>query len=1246
MAKWTEAQSRAIYEPPKDGNILVSAAAGSGKTAVLVERLAQMVTRAENPVPIDRVLVVTFTEAAAAEMKERIIKRINEAQLTASKNGDTAAAAYLREQMHLTASADIATIDAFCLGVVKNNFHILGIDPNFTIMDKSGGDILKDDTLTELFDSLYSSEDNHEKETFERLVKMFASNRDDEGLKSIVLKIYDALQNFADPLGWLHEKASMYDADMTKSAWVNDIIIKPNKKKALAAAGTVFEDLRDELMDIAADVYGVDFKGMAYEEMTECTRYWGSLWEKTVKCAEAVEALKSCKTWEEYHDFYTKYISDNSILGTAKNKYTKKTEADEELWTVQFNRMHTVRGSFRTICRDNLPKMTREGYNEYVHAPEMKQTVSDIVWLVEKFDALFEQKKERQGSKTFSDIEHLAYRLFEENENIRGEYRDRYEEILIDEFQDTNGLQDALFTLISRNNENIFMVGDLKQSIYRFRGGDPMIFKGKSKQYANVKGSGKLISLSQNFRSRNEILDGINEIFSAMMSDEVGDVDYTGDETLSRDKDKDVYKDGENLINAANRKYGSGCDFCRVAVVDDETDEEENLNGARAEAAVIAQKIRALVDEGYKIHTGDGEYRDIEYRDIVVLMKSVKNDGAVLKSALEGLNIPSFVQKEEYFERREIKLMMSLLTLINNHRQDIPLAAVMRSPIGGFSDTDLARIRIKTRSFQLYDAVKAYRAGENATDNEKRLEIRCAVFVKNLDRWRGYVKRKSIAGLIWSLYEETRLYDFMGALEGGEEAQANLRLLYERASGYEKSGFKGIFNFIRYIEKMEKRREDIEGAQLVNANHNVVRVMTIHKSKGLEVPVVFLTRMTKHITYTFPKEETRVLLNNELGFAFDYYNYEEMYKKKLPYRECINKANRREHLSEEMRLLYVAATRAREKLIVTASYKFADRAAYEAQLDAWAEEAAAPIPASAAAKATCLADWVLPVAQRKESVWQCEDIALTSADYEFEQPEPEEIVLSDEESVRQSVKQILEYSYEYPESGSIPAKTSVTAIKEMADYENVRVDHNDTEPVYMASKPAFLRGTNMGARIGTAHHQVMAYINLDKMRTLAVGEYRDFIASEIKRIAEGGQIEPEIAENKEITDTICENVLGFFTSKMGGEVLASKNVQRESPFEIEIPATDYDGTLDARYEGETVVVQGIIDLFFVNGDGDIILVDYKTDRCHTEEEQRTVGEKYRRQLELYERAMEKILKRSVKNKYLYLFSAQNVLQLD
>ncbi len=1209
MTKWTADQQKAIYAPSCEGNILVSAAAGSGKTAVLVERIAQMILRHDDPVSVDNLLVVTFTEAAAAEMKERIIARINEAQRAAFEAGDTSEAKRLREQIHLTTTADINTIDAFCLRAVKNNFHVLGADPNFGIMDKGEEDILAEDATEELFSSLYESEDESERERFENLARVYASNRGDEGLGRIIRKLYVFSQSFAEPLKWLHDAADMYDENMADSKWIKKFVLEGQRDYV---ASITLERFEAQLDDMKAETPS----GIAPE------KYWGSLWEKAGNCRDAAKMLKNARDWDDFVKFYDKCIADASYLGSGRNRYTKSVIADEETWRKYFTRCDGPRKFFRDECAV-FPSVSRDEFNKSVHAPEIKRAIDDIVWLTELFTAKYEEKKAARNIKSFSDVEHLAYRLFADNESIRGEYAERYREILIDEYQDTNGLQDSIFRLISTDNKNIFMVGDLKQSIYRFRGGDPMIFKGRSRDYGRSDG-GTLISLSQNFRSRMQVIDSINAVFSRMMTSEVGDVDYKGADVLRRDADKEIYPEG-----------GGKAELYRVASV---KEENGGISRARAEAAAAAERIKELVNEKYKVYD-NGTYRDIEYRDIVILMKSVKSDGAVFREELEKRGIGAFVQKEEYFERREIKLMLSLISVINNHMQDIPLLAVMRSPIGGFTENDLAKIRLASGARPFYRAVLSYRAPENPSDGETRLEKRCRRFTDDLERWRGYVKRRSIASLIWTLFEETGIYDLMGATEGGGEAQANLRLLYERAKRYETSGFGGIFDFIRYIGRMERRREDIAGAQLVNSNHNVVRIMTIHKSKGLEFPVVLLAGTGKEIKYTHPGDETRVMLHNVLGIGIDYYNYEDMYVKPLLFRDQVNARNRREQLSEEMRLLYVAATRAREKLIVTAAYEFGTRAKYEEKLTAW-EMLKEDMPWDIERSAKCLADWIIPVAQSDSKHWICRDVCGTE-DNEAEDETAETLTEEADSALRESVRRILEYSYRYPKSGAIPAKTSVTAIKEMADEENTLNEN----PVYMASKPAFMRGENLGARIGTAHHQVMAYIDLEKMKTLEETEYEDFAADEITRIAEAGQIEGEIADDKEITDNICKNVCAFFRGGMGKSVLSAKRVYREQPFEIEISAREYDASLGEEYENESVVVQGIIDLFFEDADGSITLVDYKTDRCKTEEEQRAVGERYRRQVELYERAMERILKIKVKNKFLYLFSTHSVVEL-
>lgn len=1243
MPTWTDAQKKAIYEPSGNGNILVSAAAGSGKTAVLVERIADMVMRDDDPISIDELLVVTFTEAAAAEMKERIIKRINKAYREEISRGNSAKAKYLKEQIHLTASADINTIDSFCLNVVKNNFHVLGIDPNFSIMDNNEGDMLMDDTLSELFLALYASEDAEERERFESLVNVYASNRDDEGLKNVVRKVYNFAQSFPSPMKWLREKADMYSEDMTESKWIHDVFITRHRDYIARRHEPFWKKLSDKMLGIVKEKYGIDEdKYIAYEEIKEAVSYWGKVWTNVCKCREAVKALGKADSYDGMYEFFKLYIEKKSFLGSAINTPPKKKEASDEEWQLFYDEYDYMRNNLREECM-KLPTKDAGSFNGYVHSEELKKSVEDIVWLTEKLDKSFEEKKNRKNEKSFADIEHMAYRLFSENENIRDEYSQRYREILIDEYQDTNGLQDAIFTSISRDNKNMFMVGDLKQSIYRFRGGDPMIFKEKSSLYGEENG-GMKIMLSQNFRSRQEVLKSINAVFGAVMSDEVGDVTYDSGEALKREAERECYIDGENLTNGENIKNGYNSELYRIAVFKESDEAEEDITAERAEAACIAERIRSLVDGHFKVYAGEGNYRDIEYRDIVVLMRSIKGGGDVVREMLERYKIPAFVQKEEYFERREIKLMLSLISLINNHMQDIPLVAVMRSPIGGFTENELAMIKLGYHGKSFYKAVKGYKLGEKElTEDEGRLQSKCYRFIADLDRWRGYVKMKSIASLIWTLYEETGFYDFMGALEGGEEAQANLKLLYERAKRYEASGFKGIFNFIRYIERMENRHDDLSGAKLVNESHNVVRIMTIHKSKGLEFPVVFLARTEKKFVSNFPGAENRVLLHKDLGIGVDYYNYEDMYCKKLMFNKYIKEENDKEHRSEEMRLMYVAMTRAKEKLIVTGAKAYKDEEEYIESTDKIKNMYSGFTGLyKSAVSAKSYNDWITPAVISGGDCWVTYEKKVSSIAYEAEEAaEREEIVIENPEEMRSAVQKILEFKYEYPMSGAIPAKTSVTAIKEMEDAEHIHED----DPVYMTQKPKFMRTERLGAQIGTAHHQVMAYIDIAQMSKKSEDEYEDFIRSEIARIADEGQIEKEIAGDEKITDLICSNVCGFFRSDMGRAVFEAKRVFRERPFEIEITAQEYDGSLTSAYDSEKVVVQGIIDLYFEDKNGDIILVDYKTDRCKTHEEQMQVTQRYSKQLELYGQAMEKILKKSVKDKYLYLFSAQSVVKL-
>lgn len=1237
MPKWTKAQERAIYEPSGEGNIIVSAAAGSGKTAVLVERIVNMIMRNENPISIDRLLIVTFTEASAQEMKERIINRINSEFRKALKEGDEKRSKRLKEQIYMAVNADINTIDAFCLRVVKNNFHVLGIDPNFNIMDKSEGEMLAEDTLDELFLQFYETSDLDVKERFERLTDIYASNRDDEGLKKEVLKIYNFIQSFPQPDKWLEEKAQMYDEDMTKSKWVQEIFLKQHKNEILAEHGDKWEKLASKMAECAEKYFEGDkkVKGDIY------TKYWGSIWEKIKVGEEAVREIKNMETLDDGAKIYKKYAADKSTLGTNRDTPPKKKIASDEDWRYYYLNLKYLRSNLRESI-EVFPNIDTENFNKLIHAKEIKQNVDDIVWLVKEFMTRYEENKTLKNEKSFSDVEHLAYRLFHENENIREEYAQRYEEILIDEYQDTNGLQDAIFTSISRDNSNMFMVGDLKQSIYRFRGGDPTIFKTKGNEYAKSDSKGKRILLSDNFRSRKEVILGVNDIFSRVMTDEVGDVDYNDDEALKRDDDKECYIDGDNLLNPANKEIGYKPELYRIAVIKDEKEEDVTL--ARAEATYIAKRIREMVDSGYMVYDGDGKYRRVEYRDFLILMRSIRTRSSVVGEILSNHGIPAFVQKAEYFDRREIRLMLSLITLINNHRQDIPLVAVMRSPIGGFDENELAKIRIFAKHTSFYDAVLNYSKYEKGTGMEKKISDKCRYFLNDLERWRGYVKTKSIASLIWTLYEETGIYDLMGSIEGGNESQANLKLLYERAKKFESSGFKGIFNFIRYIERVESRNEDIGGAKLINENHNVVRIMTIHKSKGLESPIVFLVGTEVKFRKSNASVTNKILLHKDLGLGMDYYNYENLYSKKLMFNRYINDVNERESISEEMRLLYVAMTRAKEKLIVTAVKTFKNEEKYNEYLDTMkALSGRKELPHGANKAVKSFSDWIIPACECLGTVWKTGDEVITSIDTDYEENKEKKVVeISDKDAVKELVGKILDFKYPYKRSGEIPAKTSVTAIKEMAEEEAVQIDN----PVYMVQKPKFLSSQKSGAQIGTAHHQLMAFIDISKLREISDDKYMDFIKDEFERITNDGQIDEEISGDSKLKNMICENVYGFFTSSTGKDMLEAKNIYRESAFEIEINANEYDPTLEDKYSDEKVMVQGIIDLYYEKNDGSIVLVDYKTDRCSSEEEQKKVSEKYRKQIELYGYAMEKILKKSVKEKYLYLFSPQSVVKLD
>lgn len=1221
MAMWTKAQAEAINAPVGKGGILVGAAAGSGKTAVLVERVITKLLNGETD--IDRLLIVTFTDAAAGEMKEKIILRLQKALDEAEEERTRK---HLNHQLRLAGGADITTIDAFCLRAVKNNFHALGADPNFFIADTAEAELLMDDTLESLFNDLYV--ENNER--FLELVAKYASNRDDKALKRLVLTIYRFIQSFAEPIKWLDDSAAMYEEDMSRGVWAKKYIIENGCNRLGREYKKYFTNLAEDMVRTAIQSGG-ETEPYMKENSPEMNAYWGTLWQGICLCINVSGILGEVSDWDEAYGFYQTYIeAKNGMDSLTPSKVPKTKQSSDEDWKLYCKKRNELKKSFKAAAK-KLVSMSADDFNAEVSSADLSRTANDIAWLVKRFDEAYADKKESRGLKEFHDVEHLAYRLFRKNSAVRGEYRDKYDEILIDEYQDTNGLQDSIFAEISKGGSNIFMVGDLKQSIYGFRGGDPSIFKKKQSSYNTDASDGLNIMLSQNFRSRQEILKSVNDIFCCVMSDEAGDVNYDGGELIVREEERECYPPSES-DNISELHW--------ISLIGGD-DEPELPDGAgsvsdKLEAAYIADRIRELIEGRYQIYDKDtGSYRDIRCRDITILSKSVRYNSDLYMNALSGRGIPAFIELENYFERREIQLMLTLISLIDNHLQDIELVSVMRSPIGAFSDNELARIRIFSKHTEyFYYAVQAYADG----GEDRELREKCVKFSTSLKRWRGYVKQKSVANLIWTIYSETGFYDFMGVLEGGEEAQANLRLLYERAKKYEQSGFKGLFNFLRYIEKLQNRSEDLSGAKLIGENHDVVRIMTIHKSKGLEFPVVFLAGMGKRLRGR-PNEESRVLLNKDMGFGLKYADAQKSYYKDTLMKNLVAEANDTEEISEAMRLMYVGMTRAKEKLIITGVRKYTSSEKREEEHKKWeslTEENGKMLPSNAL-KAKCYMDWLCPAAFGSGN-WRLVDAGVSdiSSSEKNDEEEAEQVSEPSEELI-EAVGKILDFTYKYAKSGAIPSKTSVSALKQLhgKDVEtNMEAKPNEYDFAVMSRTPRFMREKTPSNEIGTAYHQLMAYIDLD-------GIYKSedkpaFAEAEIKRLISEGQIDEEA-----VTENMAERCAAFFESEMGKRMFRARKVFREQNFQIDIPARLYDESLGRDYDGETIILQGIIDCFFEEEDG-IVLIDYKTDKVKSIDE---IREKYRMQLDLYAEAIEKITKKTVKEKYLYLFSVKSVVQL-
>ncbi len=1178
---WTKEQALAINE--KGQNILVAAAAGSGKTAVLVERIINKIIYEK--IDIDKILVVTFTKAAASEMKGKILDAIYE------KVEEMPNDMHLQRQITLLSKANICTIDSFCLEIVKNNYFEIDISPNIRIADNTEIQILKQEVIEELFENKYEEEDKD----FIKIINMYTSYKGDEILKDIILNIFNFLQSMPFPEKWLEEKLQIFnveDVSFEKTPW-GEILF--NRAK---------ENLKDIIFRLKE---GLD--KIKYEDDIE--KFTALLSEDIRK----METIYKADTWDSMYDKLKTIEPDKMPLD--------KRVPDEIKEKIKALRAK-VRKDKANIREKILMYSSEDAIQE---TKQMYDILLKIKNLVLEFSKAFSKEKQNKNIMDFSDIEHFALNILTK-ENADGEnyvslkYKEKYEEILIDEYQDSNLVQESILTKVSKGN-NIFMVGDVKQSIYKFRQARPELFLEKYESYKEKesleKGDNLKIQLFKNFRSRENILNLTNIIFNSIMSKALGDIDYTEDEYLNLGAD--YVKIDEDLtaeLHIIDLKEEEESIYKEEK--DDDDEEDERIEDEILEAKFVAKKIKDMIDSGYVVSNKDKTTRKIKYRDIAILLRSTKNLAPIYEQEISKLNIPVFCDTSSgYLDSTEIQVIMSLLQIIDNPLNDIALVTVLRSMIGGFNDNDLIEIRVENSNKSFYESMCDYISKEEV-DNSLKEKIE--KFLKLINEFKACEEYMPLNEFIWKIYLDTGYYNYVSLMPNGVLRASNLKLLFEKAKQYERTSFKGLYNFINFIEKLKLSSNDMSGAKLIGENENVVRLMSIHKSKGLEFPVVFLCGTAKQ----FNMQDINVssfLMHQDLGFGPKYINYEEGESYTTLARESLKIKSKNEMLSEEMRVLYVALTRAKEKLIITGLSKDYKKSMDKKEeiLESYSSEEGKQIDPNIIQNFVTYLDWlelvylkqkdelkdILEVKEHKKK----ELLKIFSSSKEEEINSLEAELEKVNEKDLQELKDKIDWEYGHIVPKDILTKTSVTKIK------NIEKEEEEKKINYKV--PAFLEES---MEISAASKGSIMHLILQKL-----DEKKEYDKEEIKKDIDLLVLRNMITEKeKEVVD--IDKIYSFTKTSIWDEMKKAKFVEKEKPFYLSKAVKDvYGDDID-----ENVLVQGVIDLYYITENDELVLVDYKTDKVKEEAE---LIERYQKQLELYKEALEKSLGKKVDRVCIY-----------
>lgn len=1165
--KPTVMQQKAI---DTEGNVLVSAAAGSGKTAVLVERVIRKLTDPVSPVSADRLLIVTFTNAAAAEMRSRIEKRLYE---EIQKRPDDIG---LLKQKHLIASADICTIDSFCIKLVRENFEKCGVEPDFKVCDGSQLSMQSKNIMSQLLQE-YFAEDNDD---FKKLLELTGCEYDEQNLADTIENIYTYSRQLPFPENFINGLITPYVSEFVEgNAWYD---------KAFEYAENQLKSANKSLAKMAEAAVGVGKNGDKYIDYAETAAQ---------VINEVCEALK-CRDWDNFYNVIHSVSLKNVPSGDKEDGYATA-------FKVQKKAVSDILGELCSVFEVDRKK-TQENIRQYTGAVVLlNKIINDYAQNV--FSA-----HKTENNLTFSDTEQLALNLlckYEDGAMVMREdaqeLYSRYDEVLVDEFQDVNDLQNMLFYVLSNREEKLFIVGDVKQSIYGFRGSNPDNFLSKKNSYIPVEtadeGSAKKIVLSDNFRSRRDVCETVNFFFSHLMAGQHG---------------KLVYNEEERL-NAGAEFPKSDAPAAELLVVD-RADTEDDLSLLESEAKAVANYILSVMDEGAVITDGD-TLRAAKYSDFVILLEKTKNKASIIADALKNAGIPVSVNSGDFLKTVEIATVMALLQVIDNPQNDVPLLCVMMSSIFGFTAEDMADIRACHINGNLYSAVVFAANGENR---------KAADFLEKLAEFRRKAAVLPIDRLISYLLNSTDMLNQMSARADGAMRRANLFSLVKFAADFAQNGRGSIYGFIKYMESLPPSSFKVSGTGVENS----VKIMTMHQSKGLQFPICIVANLSSKINNT--DSISRILYSEKLGIAFNYYDEALCKNIKMMGHRFISRQATAKNIEERLRLLYVAMTRAQDRLCLVCSCKNAEN-----KLAKMAESVESEFPHISEKyleKSQSMGEWILSASLLHPD---CEKLR-NMADFYFE-PTPAAAPLNlrlvncfiqetelkesqstteisaDEEKAAQICRNIA-YEYHSEKLRFLQAKASVSQIANSAE----------SEQFAFTEKPAFMLKDGLSAAgRGTAMHNVMQFIKMQKDID---------ISAEIERLVEWQFITEQQAAS---LDKVA--LAKFFESVLYQRILASKNVRREMRFLTEVPAKRFDSTLSGNAENANVIVQGAVDLCFEECDG-IVVLDFKTDRVQNAKQ---LADCYGEQLEIYAAACEKIFSKPVKEKIIYSFALSDSISL-